>query len=125
MTSFRVCPLLSSSPFFSSSSSCDPDPSSTTTTTTTTTRMEFDYYHQQPADSDAFARYFQFVRRVALEDYELCERAQGNLERGVYASGVLHPDKEGGVVHYQGLVRERVVGQFKREEEEEGGRREA
>lgn len=96
MTSFRVCPS-SSSPGL--------------------TRMEFDYYHHQPPDSSTFAAYFHFVRRVALEDYELCERAQQNLESGVYAQGVLNPEKEGGVIHYQGLVRERVLEEFRREEE--------
>lgn len=86
-------------------------------------RMEFDYYHQEPADSDKFANYFQFVRRVALEDYELCEKAQENLENGVYAQGVLNPEKEGGVIHYQGLVRKAVVEQFRREEDERERRR--
>lgn len=90
MTSFRVCPT--------------GDPG--------VTRMEFDYYHEQDGDSDAFAEYFRFVRRVALEDYELCEAAQANLERGIYSQGVLNPEKESGVIHYQGLVRQRVVEVF-------------
>lgn len=37
------------------------------------------------------------MRQVALEDYELCEKAQYNLERGVYAEGILNPAKETGV----------------------------
>lgn len=87
MTSFRVCPT--------------DDPC--------VTRMEFDYYHEQDSDSDAFENYFKFVRKVALEDYELCEKAQLNLEKGVYCQGVLNPDKESGVIHYQQLVRQKVV----------------
>jgi len=107
------------------------------------TRMEFDYYYlnqkavdtlnvqaaaegRKPtseeverAELEGFEEYFRFVRRVALEDFELCEVAQGNLERGVYCQGVLNGAEENGVLHYQGLVRERVMEQFRVEQEEE------
>ncbi len=42
-------------------------------------RMEFDYYHG--GTDEEFEEYFKFVRQVAIEDFELCEVAQGNLER--------------------------------------------
>ena len=58
--------------------------------------MEFDYYHEK--DGEEFEDYFTFVRKVAMEDYELCETAQANLEKGVYCQGVLNPKKEGGVI---------------------------
>jgi hypothetical protein len=74
MSSFRVCP--------------SPQPG--------VTRMEFDYYHEK--EGEEFEEYFKFVRKVAMEDYELCEVAQGNLERGVYSQGVLNQVKEGGVL---------------------------
>ena len=66
MSSFRVCP-----------------------TSEGETRMEFDYYYHSGEDDgkggmEGFDEYYKFVRRVAMEDYELCETAQGNLERGVY-----------------------------------------
>lgn len=57
--------------------------------------MEFDYYHMETGDK--FEEYFKFVRQVAMEDYELCEKAQGNLEKGIYAEGILNPVKETGV----------------------------
>jgi hypothetical protein len=60
------------------------------------TRMEFDYYHS--GSDEEFEEYFKFVRQVAMEDYELCEAAQANLEKGVYVEGVLNPVKENGVV---------------------------
>ncbi|KAK5100507.1 hypothetical protein LTS08_005258 [Lithohypha guttulata] len=105
-------------------------------------RMEFDYYYlnqkaidtvnakaeeqgRQAAEEEiekagleGFEEYYRFVRRVAMEDFELCEVAQSNLERGVYCQGVLNSAKENGVTHYQGLVRERVMVQFKAEQEE-------
>jgi hypothetical protein len=73
MSSFRVCP----------------------TEKPGVTRMEFDYYHKE--DGDKFEDYFKFVRQVAMEDYELCEKAQENLEKGVYTEGILNPIKETGV----------------------------
>ena len=92
MSAFRVCPT------------SDPG----------TTRMEFDYYNVDAGQK--FEDYYKFVRQVAIEDYELCEKAQCNLEKGVYAEGtcnillfhrrsriadqipgVLNPVKENGV----------------------------
>lgn len=73
MSSFRVCPT--------------EDPG--------VTRMEFDYYHVE--EGAKFEDYFQFTRQVAMEDFELCEKAQTNLEKGVYEEGILNPEKESGV----------------------------
>ncbi|KAK8075645.1 hypothetical protein PG997_010308 [Apiospora hydei] len=86
MTSFRVCP--------------NPEGDDSEVT-----RMEFDYYNL--SDGEAFENYFKFVRRVAIEDYELCE------------TGVLNPDKENGVAHYQGLVRDRVIGEFRKRQKQQ------
>lgn len=79
-------------------------------------RMEFDYYHS--GTDDEFEEYYKFVRQVAHEDFELCERAQRNLEAGVYGEGVLNPVKETGVLFYQGRVREEVYTQFEIEKRE-------
>jgi len=73
MSSFRVCP----------------------TENPGVTRMEFDYYHVESGEK--FEEYFKFVRKVAIEDFELCEKAQENLEKGVYNEGILNPEKETGV----------------------------
>ena len=73
MSSFRVCPTESPG----------------------TTRMEFDYFHMESGNK--FEEYYKFVRQVAVEDFELCEKAQGNLENGIYSEGILNPSKETGV----------------------------
>ncbi|EHA24530.1 hypothetical protein ASPNIDRAFT_130535, partial [Aspergillus niger ATCC 1015] len=73
MSSFRVCPTEDSN----------------------VTRMEFDYYHMESGEK--FDEYFKFVRQVAMEDYELCEKAQNNLTKGIYSEGILNPEKESGV----------------------------
>ncbi|QDS72416.1 hypothetical protein FKW77_009061 [Venturia effusa] len=87
MSSFRVCPT--------------EDPG--------VTRMEFDYYHVE--EGEQFEEYYKFVRQVALEDFELCEKAQANLEKGIYREGILNPEKESGVAWYQQEVLKRVVAQ--------------
>ncbi|EEH22145.2 hypothetical protein PABG_04356 [Paracoccidioides brasiliensis Pb03] len=91
MSSFRVCPT--------------EDPN--------VTRMEFDYYHLESGHK--FEDYFKFVRQVAMEDYELCERAQENLQNGVYNEGILNPVKETGVIYYQNRVFGLVTEQYKLE----------
>lgn len=55
-----------------------------------------------------------------MEDFELCEKAQANLERGVYGEGILNPLKENGVLFYQGRVRESVYRQFESEKAMKG-----
>jgi len=57
--------------------------------------MEFDYYHMETGDK--FEAYFKFVRLVSMEDFDLCEKAQANLEKGIYHEGILNPVKENGV----------------------------
>ncbi|KAI2726545.1 hypothetical protein CBS147354_4260 [Penicillium roqueforti] len=87
MSCFRVCPT------------ADPQ----------VTRMEFDYFHLESGDK--FEEYFKFVRQVAMEDFELCEKAQSNLARGVYHEGILNPNKENGVSYYQRRVFDMVCEQ--------------
>ena len=76
------------------------------TTNPGVTRMEFDYYHS--GTEAEFAEYYKFVRQVATEDFDLCEKAQENLERGIYGEGILNPIKENGVAFYQQRVRKLV-----------------
>ncbi|PGH12759.1 hypothetical protein AJ80_06583 [Polytolypa hystricis UAMH7299] len=92
MSSFRVCPT--------------EDPN--------VTRMEFDYYHLESGEK--FEEYFKFVRQVAIEDFELCEKAQENLQKGVYCEGILNPVKETGVAYYQGRVFDLVMQQYEAEQ---------
>jgi len=87
MSSFRVCP----------------------TEKPGVTRMEFDYYHVDTGEK--FEEYFKFVRQVAIEDFELCEKAQANLEKGIYNEGILNPVKETGVAFYQQEVLRLVLAQ--------------
>ncbi|KAK7221777.1 hypothetical protein V2G26_009780 [Clonostachys chloroleuca] len=51
-----------------------------------------------------FEVYFNFTRIVALEDLELSERAQMNLNIGIYIEGLLNPNKENGISYHQTQV---------------------
>ncbi|KAI5461764.1 fungal-specific transcription factor domain-containing protein [Mariannaea sp. PMI_226] len=90
MSSFRICP--------------SEDPQKTV--------MEFDYYHKSPVGSEEFENYYKFARNVAIEDHELCEKAQENLNIGIYTEGILNPNKENGVSYYQTRVLELCAAQF-------------
>jgi len=57
-------------------------------------------------------RYYKFVRQVAMEDFELCEIAQSNLERGVYGEGILNLEKENGVAFYQQRLRKAIRDEY-------------
>ncbi|CAM1508034.1 Fc.00g048820.m01.CDS01 [Cosmosporella sp. VM-42] len=85
----------------------------------TKTTMEFDYYHQSPAGSEEFEKYYRFARNVAVEDHELCEKAQQNLNVGIYTEGILNPNKENGVAYYQGRVLEMCTALYEKEEKEQ------
>ena len=60
-------------------------------------------------------RYYKFVRQVAMEDFELCEIAQSNLERGVYGEGILNPEKENGVAFYQQRLKKAIRDEYEDE----------
>ena len=66
-----------------------------------------------------FERYFRFVRRVAAEDFELCEGAQGNLARGVYSQGVLNVRRRRGRMGGEGDGEAGTEREGEEEEEEE------
>ncbi|KAL4797603.1 fungal-specific transcription factor domain-containing protein [Aspergillus venezuelensis] len=86
--------------------------------------MDFDYYHKEPLGASDFEEFFRFTRHVALEDIQLCEKAQQNLNVGIYTAGVLNPVKENGVAYYQGRVLEMCSDQYKKEQESTEARKE-
>lgn len=86
MSSFRVCPT--ENPGVTRN---NPGLIQYVTVELTIVGMEFDYYHVE--EGEKFEAYYKFVRQVALEDFELCEKAQANLEKGIYHEGILNPEK--------------------------------
>lgn len=57
----------------------------------------------------------KFFKQVENEDKDPCNGAQINLNRGTYAYGELQPGDEKGVLYFQRLVKEAVMGHRKEE----------
>lgn len=72
------------------------------------TILQYDIYTKKGLADDKKKEFVDFLQLVELEDFNLCQLTQKNLDQGVYNSGYLHPTKERGVLHYQGIVRDMV-----------------
>ncbi|KAF5209152.1 hypothetical protein E0198_004428 [Clavispora lusitaniae] len=76
--------------------------------TPTRTILQYDIYTKKGLPEAEKKEFVDFLQLVELEDFNLCQLTQKNLNQGIYGSGFLHPTKERGVLHYQGLVRDLV-----------------
>ena len=69
-------------------------------------RVEFDYYYAQDGQATArIAADQSFSDEVQVEDIAICEAVQKGLASGFYDAGRLCPKREGGVWHFQNLLR--------------------
>ncbi|CUM66840.1 uncharacterized protein PRCAT00004524001 [Priceomyces carsonii] len=84
------------------------------------TILQYDIYTKKGLAEDKKKEFVDFLQLVELEDFNLCEMTQKNLNQGMYTTGYLHPQKERGVLYYQGLVRDMVKEHFKLEQEKGG-----
>lgn len=68
-------------------------------TSATTTKVHYEVYRStSPASSEAdFRTIADTYARVMQEDKALCDRAQANLNAGVFVNGELHPRWEKGM----------------------------
>jgi choline monooxygenase len=74
-------------------------------------RIVFDYYYAQDAKAQArIAADQTFSDEVQNEDIAICEAVQQGLASGVYIPGRLCPKREGGVWHFQNLLRAAYAG---------------
>lgn len=72
------------------------------------TVLQYDIYTKKGLADDKKKEFVDFLQQVEIEDYDLCVATQKNLKNGIYNTGYLHPTKEKGVLHYQGVVRDMV-----------------
>jgi choline monooxygenase len=74
-------------------------------------RVVFDYYYAQDEGAQArIAADQDFSDEVQHEDIAICEAVQKGLASGYYAPGRLCPTREGGVWHFQNLLRAAYAG---------------
>lgn len=78
--------------------------------------MEYQVFRHVNAKEEDFNYIDQIFKRVLGEDKDLCNAAQENLNRGVYVSGELHPEKEKGPLYLQDTVRRLVKSHFEEEQ---------
>ncbi|CAK9441112.1 uncharacterized protein LODBEIA_P49810 [Lodderomyces beijingensis] len=72
------------------------------------TTLQYDIYTKKGLDEKSKREFVDFLQLVEIEDFDLCQLTQRNLNEGIYSSGYLHPQKERGVLYYQGLVRDMI-----------------
>ena len=56
--------------------------------------------------------FISMVEKITLEDITICEQVQKNLEAGIYQEGILHPERENGVVYFHNLLK-RAISNYK------------
>ncbi|KAF2716875.1 ISP domain-containing protein [Polychaeton citri CBS 116435] len=82
------------------------------------TKVHYEIYRNQSSSEEDFRTIADTYARVMKEDKALCDRAQQNLNAGVFVNGELHPRWEKGPLHFQNQVREVITEHFKREKTE-------
>jgi hypothetical protein len=77
--------------------------------TPTRTILQYDIYKKKGIGKNEIDGFVEFLQQVELEDFNLCEATQQNLNTGIYSTGILHPEKENGVLYYQNVVKDLVL----------------
>jgi hypothetical protein len=88
-------------------------PSSATTST-----MAYEIYRNKNSSDADFKLISEMYERVMREDKVLCDKAQKNLERGVFVNGQLHPKYEKAPLFFQNTVRDVITEHYNREKKE-------
>lgn len=77
--------------------------------------MYYEVWRNKHATDDEFDTISSLFKKVMSEDKLLCERAQANINSGVFVNGEMHPIKESGPLYFQNRCRETVREHFERE----------
>ena len=62
----------------------------------THTKVHYEVYRNKDSSEEDFRTIADTYARVMKEDKALCDRAQANLNAGVFINGELHPSSHGG-----------------------------
>lgn len=80
--------------------------------------MHYEVYRNKNSSDEDFNAIADMYKRVMSEDKVLCDRAQQNLNTGVFINGMLHGKFEKAPIFFQNLVREVITEHYKREKAE-------
>ncbi|KAK4620018.1 Carnitine monooxygenase oxygenase subunit [Fulvia fulva] len=79
------------------------------------TTVEYEVYRNTNSSDEDFKAIADTYARVMKEDKALCDKAQRNLNAGVFVNGELHPRWEKGPLFFQSSVRDVITEHFKKE----------
>jgi phenylpropionate dioxygenase-like ring-hydroxylating dioxygenase large terminal subunit len=79
--------------------------------------MYYEVWKNRNSSREDFDKLNIVYKRVMAEDKVLCERAQENINTGVFVNGELHPHLEKGPLFFQRRCREIVMEHHKREKQ--------
>ena len=77
--------------------------------------MKYEVFRNKNSSDADFQTIDSIYKRVMSEDKWLCDRAQKNLNAGVFVNGEMHPKMEKGPLHFQKTVRDLVQTHRERE----------
>lgn len=77
--------------------------------------MHYEIYRNKNASEESFKIISEMYARVMREDKVLCERAQRNINSGVFVAGEMHPRCEKGPLYMQQAAREAIYEHFAKE----------
>ncbi|KAI0444652.1 Rieske [2Fe-2S] iron-sulfur domain-containing protein [Xylaria telfairii] len=80
--------------------------------------MHYEVYRNKDSSDEDFNAIADMYKRVMAEDKVLCDKAQQNLNTGVFINGQLHPKFEKAPIFFQNTVREVISEHYKREKAE-------
>jgi hypothetical protein len=80
--------------------------------------MYYEVWRHKDATEEAFHNIADLYARVMKEDKVLCERAQANINAGLFINGELHPQMEKGPLFFQKRCRDVVMEHAAREKRE-------
>lgn len=80
-----------------------------------TCSMHYEVFRNKSSSSEDFHTIADTYARVMAEDKALCEKAQANLNSGVFVAGELHPRWEKGPLFFQSTVRDVITEHFQKE----------
>ncbi|KAK5164125.1 uncharacterized protein LTR77_010216 [Saxophila tyrrhenica] len=81
----------------------------------TKSTLHYEVYRNKNSSDEEFKLISEMYARVMAEDKILCDRAQKNLNAGVFVNGEMHPKCEKGPLYMQSKVRDAVTDHYRRE----------
>lgn len=79
--------------------------------------MHYEVYRNKTSSEEDFKTIADTYARVMGEDKVLCDRAQQNLNAGVFINGELHPRWEKGPLFFQQTARKAITEHFHKEKQ--------